>query len=287
MLGTYSFDKNGDTTLTDYGIYKVGPTANPTFDKTVKAQRSLGSRRRRGGRRARPAARSPYDSIHMEASIQAPPPPAALSAAPGRVRAFAQQVRADPRPAGAAGRLRRSRTSATTATSPASANNLFDGLSNGAIWALIAIGYTLVYGIIELINFAHGDVFMIGSFVAVGSSGARSASTLGHRRRSGIVLGLLVVAHRRDGRLRRAERDDRAGRLPAVAQRAQARAADHRGRLLVHPAERRPAVARRLAGRASTTSSTPSRSCSRSSASHDHARRRARLRGDDPAGDRC
>jgi branched-chain amino acid transport system permease protein len=42
------------------------------------------------------------------------------------------------------------------------------GLSNGAIWALIAIGYTLVYGIIELINFAHGDVFMIGSFTAVG-----------------------------------------------------------------------------------------------------------------------
>ena len=44
------------------------------------------------------------------------------------------------------------------------------GLSNGAIWALIAIGYTLVYGIIELINFAHGDVFMIGSFTAVGFS---------------------------------------------------------------------------------------------------------------------
>ena len=42
--------------------------------------------------------------------------------------------------------------------------NLFQGISNGAIWALIAIGYTLVYGIIELINFAHGDVFMIGSF---------------------------------------------------------------------------------------------------------------------------
>src|SRR5919202_2247786 len=44
------------------------------------------------------------------------------------------------------------------------ANNLKDGLSNGAIWALVAIGYTLVYGIIELINFAHGEVFMIGSF---------------------------------------------------------------------------------------------------------------------------
>jgi branched-chain amino acid transport system permease protein len=46
------------------------------------------------------------------------------------------------------------------------ANNLFAGLSNGTIIALIAIGYTLVYGIIELINFAHGDVFMIGSFTA-------------------------------------------------------------------------------------------------------------------------
>src|SRR5215208_8510886 len=47
-------------------------------------------------------------------------------------------------------------------------NNLVDGLSNGAIWALVAIGYTLVYGIVELINFAHGEVLMIGSFVAAG-----------------------------------------------------------------------------------------------------------------------
>jgi branched-chain amino acid transport system permease protein len=50
-------------------------------------------------------------------------------------------------------------------------NRTFDdlktGLSNGTIWALIALGYTLVYGIIELINFAHGEVFMIGSFVSV------------------------------------------------------------------------------------------------------------------------
>jgi branched-chain amino acid transport system permease protein len=45
--------------------------------------------------------------------------------------------------------------------------DLKNGLSNGTIWALIALGYTLVYGIIELINFAHGEVFMIGSFVAV------------------------------------------------------------------------------------------------------------------------
>src|SRR5215218_5378866 len=46
-------------------------------------------------------------------------------------------------------------------------NNVVDGLSVGTIWALIALGYTLVYGIIELINFAHGEVFMIGSFVSV------------------------------------------------------------------------------------------------------------------------
>jgi branched-chain amino acid transport system permease protein len=37
------------------------------------------------------------------------------------------------------------------------------GLQNGALYALIALGYTLVYGIIELINFAHGDLFMLGS----------------------------------------------------------------------------------------------------------------------------
>src|SRR4051812_3939443 len=46
--------------------------------------------------------------------------------------------------------------------------NLVAGISNGAIWALVAIGYTLVYGIVELINFAHGEVFMIGSFVSAG-----------------------------------------------------------------------------------------------------------------------
>ena len=40
------------------------------------------------------------------------------------------------------------------------------GLSNGALYALIALGYTRVYGIIELINFAHGDLFMIGSVIA-------------------------------------------------------------------------------------------------------------------------
>src|SRR3954467_10442774 len=44
--------------------------------------------------------------------------------------------------------------------------NLVAGLSNGAIWALVAIGYPLRHGIVELINFAHGEVFMIGSFIS-------------------------------------------------------------------------------------------------------------------------
>ncbi|MBO0778279.1 MAG: branched-chain amino acid ABC transporter permease [Ktedonobacteraceae bacterium] len=44
---------------------------------------------------------------------------------------------------------------------------LIVGLASGAIYALIALGYTMVYGIIELINFAHGDIFMIGTLVAV------------------------------------------------------------------------------------------------------------------------
>ncbi len=44
---------------------------------------------------------------------------------------------------------------------------LINGITLGSIYGLIAIGYTMVYGIIGMINFAHGDVFMIGSFVAL------------------------------------------------------------------------------------------------------------------------
>ena len=42
---------------------------------------------------------------------------------------------------------------------------LVNGLSLGSIYALIALGYTMVYGIVKLINFAHGDVFMVGAFI--------------------------------------------------------------------------------------------------------------------------
>ncbi|HHT63432.1 MAG: branched-chain amino acid ABC transporter permease [Bacillota bacterium] len=43
---------------------------------------------------------------------------------------------------------------------------LINGIALGSIYALIALGYTMVYGIIQLINFAHGDIYMVGAFVA-------------------------------------------------------------------------------------------------------------------------
>jgi branched-chain amino acid transport system permease protein len=75
------------------------------------------------------------------------------------------------------------------------ATNMKDGLSNGAIWALIAVGYTLVYGIIELINFAHGDLFMLGSFVAFSLMGTLglTTSTGGGGLFAGLVLILLIT----------------------------------------------------------------------------------------------
>jgi branched-chain amino acid transport system permease protein len=69
-------------------------------------------------------------------------------------------------------------------------NTLIAGLSDGAIIALVALGYTLVYGIIELINFAHGDVFMLGTLIAVavfGTLGLDGAGTLP------IIFGVLLT----------------------------------------------------------------------------------------------
>ena len=44
---------------------------------------------------------------------------------------------------------------------------LINGVTLGSVYGLIAIGYTMVYGIIGMINFAHGDIFMVGAFVAL------------------------------------------------------------------------------------------------------------------------
>ncbi len=78
---------------------------------------------------------------------------------------------------------------------------LLIGIANGAIISLVALGYTLVYGIIELINFAHGDVFMIGTMVALtlvtwipGLLGARQAYLLPAPTIALLVAGALLVS---------------------------------------------------------------------------------------------
>jgi len=65
---------------------------------------------------------------------------------------------------------------------------LINGLTLGAIFGLIAIGYTMVYGIVGMINFAHGEVFMIGAFVAVITFTALGSFTAGNP-----VLAVLFV----------------------------------------------------------------------------------------------
>jgi branched-chain amino acid transport system permease protein len=65
---------------------------------------------------------------------------------------------------------------------------LLNGLSLGAIYALIALGYTMVYGVLRFINFAHGDVFMLGAF-----AGYFLAPAVGRVFPPGSVAGALVV----------------------------------------------------------------------------------------------
>lgn len=65
---------------------------------------------------------------------------------------------------------------------------LVNGLEIGSLYALIALGYTLVYGILELLNFAHGDVFMIGAFLAAGA-----AALFVHNEAAAVPGGLIVI----------------------------------------------------------------------------------------------
>jgi branched-chain amino acid transport system permease protein len=68
---------------------------------------------------------------------------------------------------------------------------LIIGISNGAIIAIIALGYTMVYGIIELINFAHGDVYMIGVFTSL--TVLSVTGTLDSKDPVKIALGLILA----------------------------------------------------------------------------------------------
>lgn len=64
---------------------------------------------------------------------------------------------------------------------------IFNGLSLGAIYALIAIGYTMVYGIIGMINFAHGEIYMIGAYVGLVTLTAFGTT-------SGVPLPFIIAA---------------------------------------------------------------------------------------------
>ncbi len=68
---------------------------------------------------------------------------------------------------------------------------LINGVTLGSIYGLIAIGYTMVYGIIGMINFAHGDIFMVGAFISlivITALGLAAASSIGV-----IILALALV----------------------------------------------------------------------------------------------
>ena len=98
---------------------------------------------------------------------------------------------------------------------------LINGLTLGSIYGLIAIGYTMVYGIIGMINFAHGDIFMVGAFLAL-----IDLSRSGRDRYHGGAAGPLPGAADRHGAHRALWLDGRALRLPAAARLVPPGAAD-------------------------------------------------------------
>jgi branched-chain amino acid transport system permease protein len=97
---------------------------------------------------------------------------------------------------------------------------IINGLVLGSMYALVALGYTMVYGIINLINFAHGEVLMVGAMV--------SWTVVTALAPLGLPGWMLMIIALRDRRLHAAQLRDREDRLPAAAQRAAPGPADHR-----------------------------------------------------------
>ena len=94
-----------------------------------------------------------------------------------------------------------------------------NGLSLGAMYALLALGFTLVYGILELINFAHFNVFMIGSFI-----GLWTLQLMGINGQSVVMTGLPLIGvagGRAGGHHAAVRRPGCADRAPVAAAAAQ------------------------------------------------------------------
>jgi len=70
---------------------------------------------------------------------------------------------------------------------------LINGLTLGAVYALIALGYSMVYGILQLLNFAHGDVYMVGAFIGYGVTVALIPES-GPITSSALILALMLLA---------------------------------------------------------------------------------------------
>ncbi len=115
-----------------------------------------------------------------------------------------------------------------------SCSRLINGLTLGSVYALVALGYTMVYGIIGLINFAHGEVVMIGAMVAL----SVVTALLGAHVPLPSALVILAGSSGRHPGLHGDRVHHGEDRLPAAAQGAAPGAADHRHRHVDHPAER-------------------------------------------------
>jgi branched-chain amino acid transport system permease protein len=72
-------------------------------------------------------------------------------------------------------------------------DNTLSGLSRGAIYALIALGYTLVYGVLRLINFANSEVFMLGTFGSMAAMWALGIGPAGASQSTGGFIGTLLL----------------------------------------------------------------------------------------------
>ena len=95
---------------------------------------------------------------------------------------------------------------------------LLNGVLLGAIYALIALGYTMVYGVLRFINFAHSDVFMLGAFVAwysVEKLGLPTQSIVGGL--AALMLSMSEFLHR-SGRTRITPQPQRQGARPTLAE---------------------------------------------------------------------
>ena len=71
---------------------------------------------------------------------------------------------------------------------------VLNGLVLGSVYAIIALGYTMVYGILGIINFAHGDVLMVGAMVALSAIGVLQNHFPGLGHVPTLIIGLIIAA---------------------------------------------------------------------------------------------